>query len=102
MSSPEKGKRICFGFEKKGFFVTELKFPQKENSKSLNITAAPQENPAKEFLADFTSNSPAVEKFPFTLWSHTMRQILTSQDEKLLQRHSVKGVMNCVRQFPFI
>ena len=81
-----------YSIEKKGFFVTELKFPQKENSKSLNITAAPQENPSKEFLADFTSNSPAVEKFPFTLWSHTMRQILTSQDEKLLQRHSVKGV----------
>ncbi|MCR5401103.1 MAG: PLP-dependent aminotransferase family protein, partial [Treponema sp.] len=33
------------------------------------------------------------EKFPFSLWSHTMRQVLNSGDEKLLQRSQAKGVL---------
>ena len=44
------------------------------------------------WFADFKNNSISYEKFPFSLWSHTMRQILNSGDEKLLQRSQAKGV----------
>lgn len=43
-------------------------------------------------FCDFQSNSTSYEKFPFSLWSHTMRQVLSGADEKLLQRVAVKGV----------
>lgn len=46
---------------------------------------------AEDFEVDFTSNTTSAEKFPFTLWSHTMRQILSSGDQKLLQSTGVKG-----------
>ena len=45
-----------------------------------------------EWFADFGSNSTSYEKFPFNLWSHKMRQVLNSGDEKLLLRVGVKGV----------
>lgn len=46
----------------------------------------------QNIFCDFQSNSTSYEKFPFSLWSHTMRQVLNSGDEKLLQRVGVKGV----------
>ncbi len=46
----------------------------------------------QQIFCDFQSNSTSYEKFPFSLWSHTMRQVLNSGDEKLLQRVEVKGV----------
>lgn len=49
-------------------------------------------NLRNNFFCDFQSNSTSYEKFPFSLWSHTMRQVLNSGDEKLLQRVEVKGV----------
>lgn len=46
----------------------------------------------QNIFCDFQSNSTSYEKFPFSLWSHTMRQVLSGADEKLLQRVEVKGV----------
>ena len=49
--------------------------------------------PKKPWFSDFKNNSISYEKFPFSLWSHTMRQVLNSGDEKLLQRSQAKGVV---------
>ena len=67
---------------------------------SQNDSLNPQDSSASSeavrskntWFADFKNNSISYEKFPFSLWSHTMRQILNSGDEKLLQRSQAKGV----------
>lgn len=59
----------------------------------VNVVVEALETTASQSIfCDFQSNSTSYEKFPFSLWSHTMRQVLNSGDEKLLQRVGVKGV----------
>ena len=87
-----------YSIEKKGFYVTDF---SDFNIKSHNYNSAqgtktqatqPTQSPqAPEFFTDFRSNSTNAQKFPFTLWSHTARQVLNSQDEKLLIRSDMKG-----------
>ncbi len=103
-----------YSIEKKGFFVTDLKPFEKEtensnfeqdgknserlknceNDKFYNKNDEKKEENAEpqKWLADFGSNSTSYEKFPFSLWSHKMRQVLNSGDEKLLSRVGAKGV----------
>lgn len=59
----------------------------------VNVVVEALETTASQSIfCDFQNNSTSYEKFPFSLWSHTMRQVLNSGDEKLLQRVGVKGV----------
>lgn len=95
------GQLISEGYiysqEKKGFFVADIaldiplaKEMQRADSDAQDdVSSAHQEC---SFFTDFTSNSTGVEKFPFSLWSHIMRQVLNSGDEKLLRRINVCGV----------
>lgn len=105
-----------YSIEKKGFFVTDFSefnfneqntlFPRFSPFTSGQTKDSPSQNNLKNALAasqpqdseqqfswftDFTSNSTNAQKFPFNLWSHTLRQVLNSQDEKLLQRGDISG-----------
>ena len=87
-----------YSIEKKGFFVTDFSdfsFKRQNTSSSpLTLTQFPEQQDDRHtpsWFTDFTSNSTNAQKFPFTLWSHTLRQVLNSQDEKLLQRGDIKG-----------
>ena len=97
-----------YSIEKKGFFVTDIslytnkiadsrlvKTEQNEAARknSRNLAISEKKNGNGNFFADFTSNTTSAEKFPFTLWSHTLRQILASGDQKLLQSSGVKGAV---------
>ena len=106
-----------YSIEKKGFFVTDILLGKSDsvfwgtgNGKlwgqglSVNsVSAADLVDDSKtlapgnsigesDFFTDFRSNSTSYEKFPFSLWAHTMRKVLNSGDEKLLQRVGVKGI----------
>lgn len=103
-----------YSIEKKGFFVTELRIDSANKIDSPSPCNDTQSSPChaeldsasiidsdilqndnfnnRNFFCDFQSNSTNYEKFPFSLWSHTMRQVLNSGDEKLLKRVGVKGV----------
>ena len=86
-----------YSIEKKGFFVSDIarhlkKSESKGNTDSQNTShqkTSTIEN--QDYTADFTSNSAVPGKFPFTLWSRTMRQVLASENEKLLKRTDVFG-----------
>ena len=102
-----------YSIEKKGFYVTDFSDfnikPHNSNSAQgastkpalTTQTSHTQPNASREsltpspqppeFFTDFRSNSTNAQKFPFTLWSHTARQVLNSQDEKLLNRSDMKG-----------
>lgn len=92
-----------YSIEKKGFFVTDLtvgsgEFSAKTNQRTVvSVAEENSEQDKKDWFIDFRSNSTGYEKFPFALWSHTMRQVLNSGDEKLLQRVDVKGVFDLRR-----
>ena len=106
-----------YSIEKKGFFVTDILLGKSdsvfggtgngnlwEQGMSVNsVSAADLVDDSKtlapvnsicesDFFTDFRSNSTSYEKFPFSLWAHTMRKVLNSGDEKLLQRVGVKGI----------
>lgn len=88
-----------YSFEKKGFFVTDISienpFLKKQDisQKNLQINTPIKPTVKESFFTDFTSNSTSVEKFPFNLWSHIMRKVLNTSDEKLLQKIDVKGTL---------
>ena len=85
---------IC-SVEKKGFFVSAGGTPETQNVSSVSLESLNKnetEEKQQEFFADFTSNSTSFEKFPFALWARTLRQVLNSGDEKLLQKNTAKGV----------
>ena len=106
-----------YSIEKKGFFVTDILLGKSDSvfgetgngnlwgqGMSVNSvspadlvddskTLAPVYSIGEsDFFTDFRSNSTSYEKFPFSLWAHTMRKVLNSGDEKLLQRVGVKGI----------
>lgn len=77
-----------YSIERSGFFVTELPQIKKNPEKKLPEIKQKEVLP---YFADFRNNSISFEKFPFNVWSHTMRQVLNSGDEKLLSRIEIKG-----------
>lgn len=106
-----------YSIEKKGFFVTDILLGKSDSvfggtgngnlwgqGMSVNsVSAADLVDDSKtlapvnsigesDFFTDFRSNSTSYEKFPFSLWAHTMRKVLNSGNEKLLQRVGVKGI----------
>lgn len=83
-----------YSIEKKGFFVTKLQpFGNSagQNAKKKLIPKTPSASD-EEWFEDLKNNSTNYEKFPFSLWAHTMRQVLNSGNKKLLQQSEVKGI----------
>lgn len=75
--------------EKKGYFVADVEaVPQYKQE--------PVEYPAiytqESWFADFTANNTIYEKFPFTLWRKTMREVLSEYDMELVQRSHFQGI----------
>jgi len=83
-----------YSIEKKGFYVTPIISSGHSASSKLpenfNLPSSP--DPESSLLVDFTANQTNFEKFPFSIWSRTMRQVLNSPNEKLLRRSNFKGV----------
>ena len=89
---------FLYSIEKKGFFASGLANHLKSNEKIQKNNVNQNLNEEKKcskskFFADFASNSVATEKFPFSLWSRTMRQVLNSENENLLKKSDVFGVL---------
>ena len=83
---------FIFSVEKKGFFVSDIANHFKKNAPAPSREGARFAQPkTSSFFADFTSNAAVPDKFPFSLWSRTMRQILASENERLLKRTDVFG-----------
>lgn len=96
-----------YSIEKKGFFVTDISIGN-QVFKNITVQSCEDENfvqkekitkseeakqEEKKWFVNFKSNTTSYEKFPFSQWSHVMRQVLNSGDEKLLQRMSANGVL---------
>lgn len=89
-----------YSIEKKGFFVTDLADVSvsenvRPDSKRISPASASGSVKGDSFFADFSSNSADSKNFPFSLWAHLMRKVLTDEEIKnrILDRVSVKGVL---------
>ncbi len=88
-----------YSYEKKGFFVTELKSSELEKEKKSKVQKSYEKTeiknyfvPEKKWFYDFTDNATGVEKFPFALWSRMTKDVLNSAEKKLLSRIDFAGV----------
>lgn len=92
-----------FSIEKKGFFVSDIARHLKKKVKQADEIENPVHTQlsgqfsSQPYFADFTSNAALPGKFPFSLWSRTMRQVLASENEKLLKRTDVFGTLELRR-----
>ncbi len=77
-----------YSIEKKGYFVSEIEFPDYTYKKEYHM----QEKPKKHYLVDLKSNSVLVENFPFSSWSKLTREVLSSQNPDLLNRCNPNGL----------
>ena len=89
-----------YSMEKKGYFVTDIaKTWGKKCSSQIKKTKGSEKigEGASEFFADFTNNATSRDKFPFTLWTRLMRQVLNSQEANLLAKTNVHGALELRR-----
>lgn len=96
-----------FSIEKKGFFVSDIArhlkktvrhSEEKETPAHIQLSGQVSSQITNQtYFADFTSNAALPGTFPFSLWSRTMRQVLSSENEKLLKRTDVFGALELRR-----
>lgn len=81
-----------FSVSKKGFYVSEWK----------NVGMRPQRvakesvfQPEKEmvYFADFSSNQTDAEVFPFSVWTKTIREIMSENQQQLMANPPCGGIM---------
>lgn len=88
--------------EKRGYFAANLEpAPERAPFSSFPDRTPAPEHTAEDFeplykeetwYADFTSNNTIYEKFPFSLWRKTMREVLSTYDLELVERAHFLGV----------
>ena len=99
-----------YSWEKKGYFVSEVEEPIWNHEAKNRITQIKQETDLREksdrkkiesqtaqyketvYFADFQTNNINSERFPFSIWSRLMREVLSEKDTVLLQSMPYNGV----------
>lgn len=75
--------------EKQGYFVARVDAMPDYQPEHMEYTKIYKE---EEWFADFTTNNIVYEKFPFTIWRHTVRECLSMEDRSLIHRAHFLGV----------
>ncbi len=83
-----------FSQPKRGFFVSDLKYtpaPQSEQKVDMNHLVLTGRESA--YLVDFSSNQTETEVFPFSIWTRTMREIMSEKQEELMTNPPCGGIL---------
>lgn len=84
-----------YSVPKKGYFVQDISsFAPKEPALSEAIPV-PEKKTApvhQKYFADFVTNQTRPENFPFSSWSHLMRDALTNHRDRLLSNPPFEGL----------
>ena len=79
---------------KKGFFVSDLKYtPMPEAKHKTDIDQLVLSEGEHTWLADFSSNQTETEVFPFSIWTRTMREIMSEKQEELMTNPPCGGIL---------
>lgn len=75
--------------ERSGYYVVS-DFDVNVRHQKVNISLpAPEED--EKWFADFTANTTVYEKFPFSMWTKVMRQVMAEYSVKLVMRGDFLG-----------
>lgn len=81
-----------YSIPKKGYYVAEIS--ASISSKQKKKIASKENTPEKKlFFADFVSNQPNPDTFPFSIWAKLMREVMTEKQQALLTPPPSGGIM---------
>ena len=79
---------------KRGFFVSDLKYtPSQKEEQKVDMNHTILTGGESAYLADFSSNQTETEVFPFSIWTRTMREIMSEKQEELMTNPPCGGIM---------
>jgi len=80
-----------YSVPKSGYYVSDISSTKPlEDRKPVHQTIEPSS--AGDFFADFTSNSTTKETFPYTVWTKTLRQVMSEYEDELMVRSPYSGI----------
>lgn len=80
-----------YSIQKRGYFVCALEQLTKSKAQPIEI-AKPDRKQQSTHCLDLTSNSICLDKFPFSVWSKLMREVLSERNTQLLNAAPYNGV----------
>lgn len=75
--------------ERSGYYVVSNFNPTLRYQTPQIAQPAPEET--EDWIADFTANTTVYEKFPFSMWTKAMRQVLADYNVELMKRGEFLG-----------
>mgnify|MGYP002521682198 CR=1 FL=1 len=91
-------ERLCdegyvFSMPKRGYYVGDLKEIRQTHEVASEVKViAKKDVSTGKLLADFSSNECDPEAFPFSVWSHLLRQVLNERRNQLLMNSPGSGL----------
>ncbi len=80
-----------YSVPKSGYYVSDISSTKVlEVKRPVRDMVASQHNSG--IFADFTSNSTSIDSFPFTVWTKTLRQIMSDYEKELMVRSPYAGI----------
>ena len=79
--------------ERRGYFVSSVAGGPVKSAAAVAVPVI-EEQPGREWFADFKTNRPLPERFPFSVWAKLMREVLTERDPSLLSPMPGQGLFS--------
>lgn len=93
-----RAEGYIYSVAKKGFYVSDLKYALSglegagERKKTKPVKTKRTEGMTQGYLADFSSNQTDSDIFPFTIWTKTIREVLSDSRIELMTNSPCGGI----------
>ena len=93
-----RAEGYIYSVAKKGFYVSDLKYALSgldvsgERKKIKSVKTKRAERMTQGYLADFSSNQTDSDIFPFTIWTKTIREVLSDSRIELMTNSPCGGI----------
>ncbi len=93
-----RAEGYIYSVAKKGFYVSDLKYALSglevsgERKKTKPVDKKRTEGMTQGYLADFSSNQTDSDIFPFTIWTKTIREVLSDSRIELMTNSPCGGI----------
>ena len=93
-----RAEGYIYSVAKKGFYVSDLKYALSglevsgERKKTKPVKTKRNEGMTQGYLADFSSNQTDSDIFPFTIWTKTIREVLSDSRIELMTNSPCGGI----------
>lgn len=80
-----------YSVPKSGYYVSDISSSKPLEDKRA-VRQVSQVSSEDNIFADFTSNSTVSGNFPYTIWTKTLRQVMSDYEEELMVRSPFSGI----------